>query len=1226
MKINTLILVTLVVGLSALALLVPAHAASGPRCYVNDDATGANNGNSWTDAYTSLQSALADSNCTEIWVAAGVYYPDNTLYADNERSATFTLKNDVAIYGGFAGTETALSERNWRGNLTILSGDIDQNDINADSNYIAETTTDIQGSNAYHVVTGGGTNSSAVLDGFVITAGQADDANWPNERGGGMYNQSSSPTLRNLIFSGNFAVFYGGGMTNYNSSSPTLTNVTFSGNSATNGSGGGMFNANLSNPTLTNVAFSGNSASSGGGMRNENSSNPTLINVTFSGNSASSGGGMYNYSSNPTLINVTFSGNSATNQGGGMHNFGSNPTLINVIIWGSTSGEGIASIANSSRSNPRITHSNIEGCGYTGYWFSDCGWDDNGNIQGDPLFVDADGADNTVGTPDDNLRLGFGSPAIDKGINIDNYTGNGCPATDLDNLPRPTDGDANGTATCDMGAYEAGTMICSVGFGFYQFPHQSNVIIEVSFEGNLACLYVDEMGLDHPNATAGIKTGRYWLIRALQSDKTTPATFYIVHLTLPTTFTPDDSDKVCRYTGSGTVWDCAMSSYTSNAITRYGITELSDWAVEDNNVDNTAPIVSSITRADPNPTGAASVQFIVTFSEGVTGVDAGDFSLTTTGSIAGAGVTGVSGAGSVYNVTVSTGTGSGTLRLDIPGTATIADPAGNGLSNLPYTSGQVYEVDKAAPMVSMTSTAPNPTNASPIPVVVTFSEAVTGFTAADIAVSNSTVQNFAGSGAVYTFDLIPAADGLVTATIAAGVAFDAAGNGNTAAAPFSRTYDTTAPGVLSITRADPNPTNAASVRFTVTFSEAVTGVDGSDFSLATTGSIAGASVTGVSGSGSVYTVTVSTGTGSGTLRLDLKASGTGIQDLAGNPITGGFTSGEEYTVDKTAPTVVSITRADPNPTNAASVQFIVTFSEGVTGVDAGDFSLTTTGSIAGAGVTGVSGSGSVYTVTVSTGTGSGTLRLDIPGTATIADPAGNGLSNLPYTSGQVYEVDKAAPMVSMTSTAPNPTNASPIPVVVTFSEAVTGFTAADIAVSNSTVQNFAGSGAVYTFDLIPAADGLVTATIAAGVAFDAAGNGNTAAAPFSRTYDTTAPGVLSITRADPNPTNAASVRFTVTFSEAVTGVDGSDFSLATTGSIAGASVTGVSGSGSVYTVTVSTGTGSGTLRLDIPGTATVTDPAGNGLSGLPYTGGQAYDVDKTAPTASSTLFLPVVLR
>ena len=222
--------------------------------------------------------------------------------------------------------------------------------------------------------------------------------------------------------------------------------------------------------------------------------------------------------------------------------------------------------------------------------------------------------------------------------------------------------------------------------------------------------------------------------------------------------------------------------------------------------------------------------------------------------------------------------------------------------------------------------------------------------------------------------------------------------------------------------------------------------------------------------------------------------------------------------------------------------------------------------------------------------------------------------------------DNTPPGVSLTSPAPDPTNASPIPVTVTFSEAVTGFTAADIAVSNGAVSNFAGSGAVYTFDLIPAGDGVVTADIAAGVAVDAAGNGNTAAAPFSRTYDTTAPGVVSITRVDPNPTSAAGVAFTVTFSEAVIGVDAGDFGLTATGSIGGASVTGVSGAGSVYTVNVSTGTGSGTLRLDIPGTATITDPAGNGLSGLPYTGGQAYDVDKTAPAASSTLFLPVVLR
>jgi hypothetical protein len=113
---------------------------------------------------------------------------------------------------------------------------------------------------------------------------------------------------------------------------------------------------------------------------------------------------------------------------------------------------------------------------------------------------------------------------------------------------------------------------------------------------------------------------------------------------------------------------------------------------------------------------------------------------------------------------------------------------------------------------------------------------------------------------------------------------------------------------------------------------------------------------------------------------------------------------DEYYTGITPPIVLSITRADPNPTSAASVNFTVTFSEAVTGVDASDFSLTTTGSLSGAGVTGVSGSGSTYTVTVSTGTGSGTLRLDIPDTASITDMDNNPLADMPYTGGEAYIV------------------------------------------------------------------------------------------------------------------------------------------------------------------------------------------------------------------------------
>ena len=119
--------------------------------------------------------------------------------------------------------------------------------------------------------------------------------------------------------------------------------------------------------------------------------------------------------------------------------------------------------------------------------------------------------------------------------------------------------------------------------------------------------------------------------------------------------------------------------------------------------------------------------------------------------------------------------------------------------------------------------------------------------------------------------------------------------------------DSTAPTVVSSVRANASPTNAVSVNFTVTFSESVTGVDTSDFNLTKTG-ITGGSITGVIGSGAIYTVTVNTGAGSGTLRLNVKASGTGIQDVAGNPLSGGFTTGETYTIEKIYLIYLPVTR------------------------------------------------------------------------------------------------------------------------------------------------------------------------------------------------------------------------------------------------------------------------------------------------------------------------------
>jgi predicted outer membrane repeat protein len=371
--------------------------------YVNELATrGSDNGSSWTNAYTSLQSALgAAQSGDQVWVAEGTYKPTSGI----DRTVSFTIPDGVAVYGGFAGTETQLGQRNVVQNPTILSGDIGTPGDNSD--------------NSYHVVTTGSDGASTILDGFTITAGNANgDSSQDQHFGGGLYNDNGSPTLTNLTFSGNSATVGGGGLYNF-TGSPTLTNVTFSGNSASY-DGGGLY-SEYGSATLTNVTFSGNSATEGGGLASGGS--PRLTNVTFSGNSASYGGGLYSSSGSPTLTNVTFSADSASYYGGGLYNPGGRATLTNCILWGDRGGEmynGPGSTA--------VSYSDVQG-GYSG----------TGNINADPLFVNAAAGD---------LHLKAGSPCIDAGTN------SGAPAFDLDGTPRPIDGKGTGTAITDLGAFE----------------------------------------------------------------------------------------------------------------------------------------------------------------------------------------------------------------------------------------------------------------------------------------------------------------------------------------------------------------------------------------------------------------------------------------------------------------------------------------------------------------------------------------------------------------------------------------------------------------------------------------------------------------------------------------------------------------------------------------------------------------------------------------------------
>ncbi|HYN87187.1 MAG TPA: choice-of-anchor Q domain-containing protein [Ardenticatenaceae bacterium] len=404
-----LLLLGLAAGVFFIALPGPEPVrASHPEgvIYVDRDAVGANDGSTWANAFTNLQAALEHATSgDEIWVAEGVYTP------------TFQLENGVAIYGGFAATETMRAERDWVANVTVLSGDLGGDD-RTDANGVVTDSTSIVGANSPHVVTSEGTDGTAVLDGVTVTAGQALEPGEEYGEGGGLTNNAGSPTLTNVIFSGNWAE-YGGGMAS-DGGSPMLTNVTFSGNAAED-VGGAMF-VDGANLTLTNAGRFGNNAPSLGAGIAQYSGTMTLTNSIFSGNWSGLGGGIAT-TGVTTLIHVTV----FANTGGGLLDESSTGTTVrNSVFWQNHGGEIVTTVV-----DPTVEYSLVE-FGYPG----------TGNINADPRFVDVAGADDEIGTVDDDLRLQPGSPAIDAAP---------CEiSTDMDGNPRP----GVGSSFCDMGAYE----------------------------------------------------------------------------------------------------------------------------------------------------------------------------------------------------------------------------------------------------------------------------------------------------------------------------------------------------------------------------------------------------------------------------------------------------------------------------------------------------------------------------------------------------------------------------------------------------------------------------------------------------------------------------------------------------------------------------------------------------------------------------------------------------
>ncbi|MCA0232705.1 MAG: hypothetical protein LCH91_19720, partial [Bacteroidetes bacterium] len=460
---------------------VAPSCGAATRLYVKHNASGANNGTSWTNAYTSLQSAIdyarGCSNIQEIWVASGTYKPSKDKTGNASPSTvtnkTFYVNFPVAIYGGFAGGENALSARNVSSNVTVLSGDIDNNDGASP----AVVSTDVQGSNAKIVVHIQNVANGVTLDGFTVGAG-ADNGIF-NEGTG--YPFGSIATIRNCKIQGNTgsAILNRGNLSSIsagkatllveNSSisgntdnfeapgidcnsnggmtSTTVNNCTFSNNTSTGSTYTGAYHEHAPSgdgtATFSNCIFSDNNSTTTNGAAvhanglNSGDINHTFTNCVFKNNTSAGKGGAYYANGGgggritTVFTNCTFYDNEATNGGGAIaYTTSASHTsmlLRNCILWQNPNeilleGSAIMTLSYSLINSTSAPSGVISTVGTL--------------FNTDPLFVNASGG---------NLQLQNCSPARNSG------TSSGAPSTDLDNNARPALGGY------DMGAYEAQT-------------------------------------------------------------------------------------------------------------------------------------------------------------------------------------------------------------------------------------------------------------------------------------------------------------------------------------------------------------------------------------------------------------------------------------------------------------------------------------------------------------------------------------------------------------------------------------------------------------------------------------------------------------------------------------------------------------------------------------------------------------------------------------------------